>query len=214
MKTHQVYAPLKRILDAVAATALLILFLPLMALLAIIVLVAQGKPVLFRQTRPGLQGAPFKLYKFRTMKAGTGPSGSQLETDRLTPVGRFLRQLSLDELPQLWNVVRGDMSLVGPRPLLMQYLPIYNSRQATRHAVRPGLTGLAQVRGRNALTWDQRLELDAEYVEQYSFIVDLRILWHTIWVVFSGQGVKPKDTEMMKPFESPGLSSDEGLTKA
>ena len=186
--------------DTFFAVVLLLLLSPLMAVLGLIVRVAQGGPVFFVQTRLGLRGKPFRLYKFRTMDSEIGLLPSQTEADRLTPVGRFLRKLSLDELPQLWNVVKGDMSMVGPRPLLTQYLPLYDSRQATRHTVRPGLTGLAQVNGRNALTWAERLELDAQYVETYSFLRDVCILIKSLVVVFLGRGVNPQGTEMMEPF--------------
>jgi lipopolysaccharide/colanic/teichoic acid biosynthesis glycosyltransferase len=194
------YAPVKRILDTLFAAVLLLLMSPLMAIVGVVVLIAQRRPVLFVQTRPGLLGKSFRLYKFRTMDSETGPLPSQTEVARLTPLGRFLRKLSLDELPQLWNVVKGDMSMVGPRPLLTQYLPLYDSRQATRHTVRPGLTGLAQVNGRNALTWAERLELDAQYVETFSFFRDVGILLKSFVVVFLGRGVNPERTEMMKPF--------------
>ena len=187
-------------LDTLFAVVLLLLLSPLMAVVVLVVRVAQGRPVLFVQTRPGLRGKPFRLYKFRTMDSETGLLPSQTEADRLTTVGRFLRKLSLDELPQLWNVVKGNMSMVGPRPLLTQYLPLYDSRQATRHTVRPGLTGLAQVNGRNALTWAERFELDAQYVEKYSFFHDFGILLKSFVVVFLGRGVNPEGTEMMKQF--------------
>ena len=194
------YSPLKRMLDTLFAAVLLLLLSPLMAVLVLIVRVAQGRPVLFVQTRPGVRGKPFRLYKFRTMDSETGLLPSQTEAERLTPVGRFLRKLSLDELPQLWNVVKGDMSMVGPRPLLIKYLQLYDSRQATRHTVRPGLTGLAQVNGRNTLTWPQRLELDAQYVETYSFTRDLCIVIKSLAVVFLGRGVNAQGTEIMEPF--------------
>ena len=201
------YAPVKRLLDTLFAAALLLLLSPLMAVVAIVVLIAQGRPVLFVQTRPGLLGKPFRLCKFRTMDSETGLLPSQTEVARLTTVGRFLRRLSLDEVPQLWNVVKGDMSMVGPRPLLTQYLPLYDSRQATRHTVRPGLTGLAQANGRNTLTWAERLELDAQYVEIYSFTRDVGILLKSLFVVFLGRGVNPQGTEMMEPFRGSSPTS-------
>ena len=208
----RLYSPVKRILDTLFSAILLLLLSPLMAVVAVAVLIAQGGPVLFVQTRPGRQGEPFRLYKFRTMDSETGPLPSQTEADRLTTVGRFLRKLSLDELPQLWNVVKGTMSLVGPRPLLTQYLPLYDSRQSTRHSVRPGLTGLAQVNGRNALTWAERLELDAQYVETYSFTRDVGILLKSLVVVFLGRGVNPEGSETMEPFRgsSPTPSAELG----
>jgi len=206
------YSPLKRMLDTLFAVVLLLLLSPLMAVVVIVVRLAQGRPVLFVQTRPGLQGKPFRLYKFRTMDSETALLPSQTEADRVTPAGRFLRKLSVDEFPQLWNVVKGNMSMVGPRPLLTQYLPLYDSRQATRHTVRPGLTGLAQVNGRNALTWAERLELDAQYVETYSFLRDACILIKSLVVVFLGRGVNPQGTEMMEPFRgsSPTHSAELG----
>ena len=206
------YSLLKRMLDTLFAAVLLFLLSPLMAIVVIVVRLAQGRPVLFLQTRPGLRGKPFRLYKFRTMDSESRLLPSQTEADRVTPVGRFLRKLSLDELPQLWNVVKGDMSMVGPRPLLTKYLPLYDSRQATRHTVRPGLTGLAQVNGRNTLTWDERLELDAQYVETYSFSRDVCILVKSLVVLFLGRGVNPQGTEMMEPFRgsSPTPSAELG----
>jgi len=195
-------------LDVLFAVVFLVLLSPLMAVVVVVALIAQGRPVLFIQTRPGLLGAPFNLFKFRTMETETGLLPSQADANRLTPLGRFLRKLSLDELPQLWNVVRSDMSLVGPRPLLAQYLPLYDSRQATRHNVRPGLTGLAQVNGRNTLTWAERLELDAQYVETYSFTRDVGILLKSLVVVFLGRGVNPQGAEVMEPFD--GSSSVAG----
>ena len=149
-----------------------------------------GPPVLFRQERPGLGGRSFMLLKFRTMLDDRGDSGVlRPDGERLTPLGIRLRSSSVDELPELWNVVRGDMSLVGPRPLLMKYLPRYSPEQARRHDVRPGMTGWAQVNGRNALTWEQKFEMDCWYVENLSMRLDLRILWRTISAVFSGRGV-------------------------
>jgi len=206
------YSPVKRILDTLFSALLLLLLSPLMAVVAVVVLIAEGRPVFFVQIRPGLLGKPFRLFKFRTMDSETGPVPSQTEANRLTRVGRVLRKLSLDELPQLWNVVKGDMSMVGPRPLLTQYLPLYDSRQATRHTVRPGLTGLAQVNGRNALTWAERLELDAQYVETCSFFRDVGILRKSLVVVFLGRGVNPQGTGMMKPFRgsSPTPSAELG----
>lgn len=156
---------------------------------------AMGPPVLFRQTRPGLGGRPFQLLKFRTMLAGAGPDES-----RLTAVGRFLRAWSLDELPELWNVLREDMSLVGPRPLLMQYLPRYSARQARRHEVKPGLTGWAQVNGRNALTWDEKFELDGWYVDNWSLWLDVCILGRTVWQVLRREGISHEGHATMTEF--------------
>jgi lipopolysaccharide/colanic/teichoic acid biosynthesis glycosyltransferase len=199
------------VLDVFFAVLFLVLLGPLMAGIAVVALIAQGRPGLFIQTRPGLLGAPFNLCKFRTMENKAGLLPSQTEATRLTSLGRFLRKLSLDELPQLWNVVRGDMSLVGPRPLLAQYLTLYDPRQSTRHNVRPGLTGLAQVNGRNTLTWAERLELDAQYVETCSFRSDFSIVLKSLVVVSLGRGVNPQGAEVMEPFSgskpTPGAKS-------
>jgi lipopolysaccharide/colanic/teichoic acid biosynthesis glycosyltransferase len=162
------------------------------------VLVTTGRPVFFRQQRPGRHGRPFELVKFRTMHTGEGS-----DADRITRVGSFLRSSSLDELPELWNVVRGDMSLVGPRPLLMEYLPLYSPRQATRHRVRPGITGLAQVNGRNLCQWDERLELDARYVENLSLGNDLRILSKTVSQVLRREGISAEGEATMHRFTGP-----------
>ncbi|HEX7134757.1 MAG TPA: sugar transferase, partial [Iamia sp.] len=170
-----------------------------MAVVALAVRRSMGSPVLFRQTRPGLGGEPFTLVKFRTMRSGPGDDG-----DRLTPLGRVLRTTSLDELPELWNVLRGDMSLVGPRPLLPEYLDRYSPRQARRHEVRPGLTGLAQVSGRNTVAWDDRLELDVRYVETWTIGGDLRILARTVASVVRGDGISAADHATMPNFEGPG----------
>src|SRR5262249_38970629 len=154
-----------------------------------------GAPVLFRQQRPGWRGAPFLLYKFRTMREGPGS-----DAERLTPLGSALRASSLDELPQLFNVVKGDMSLVGPRPLLMEYLPLYSERQSRRHEVRPGITGWAQVNGRNAVGWQEKFELDVWYVEHRGFGLDLRILWLTLLRAASGEGISHPGEATMEKF--------------
>jgi lipopolysaccharide/colanic/teichoic acid biosynthesis glycosyltransferase len=168
---------MKRAFDVCVAALGLVLLSPVLAVIALLVRRTLGSPVLFRQQRPGLGGRPFTLYKFRTMReAGPGVS----EAERLTRLGRLLRSTSLDELPELWNVLRGDMSLVGPRPLLMQYLPLYTPEQARRHEVRPGITGWAQINGRNALSWEEKFALDLWYVEHRSFMLDLRILAMTL----------------------------------
>lgn len=181
------YARTKRALDAVVGSALLVASLPVQAGVAAVVAVAHGRPVLFVQERPGLGGRIFRMRKFRTMRAPRFPD--EPDADRLTSVGRFLRSTSLDELPELWNVVVGDMSLVGPRPLLVEYLARYSERQARRHEVRPGITGLAQVSGRNGLSWEEQLELDVRYVEELSPRTDLSILWRTILTVLGRQGI-------------------------
>ena len=183
------------------ALVLLLLLLPVMLVVAVLVRFCMGPPVLFRQLRLGSGGAPFKLYKFRTMSRAVDGAGAPLpDAQRLTPLGVDLRRFSLDELPQLFNVLKGDMSLVGPRPLLMEYLPFYNARQARRHEVRPGITGWAQVNGRNALGWPERLELDAWYVENRSFLLDLRILLLTVGRVLSRSGISQPGEATMEKF--------------
>ena len=186
----------KRAFDvAVSAVAVAVAAIP-MALLALAIRLTMGSPVLFRQARPGLGGRPFTILKFRTMRSGDGP-----DAERLTRLGRFMRQTSLDELPELLNVLRGDMSLVGPRPLLVAYLERYSPEQARRHEVRPGLTGLAQVSGRNATTWDERLALDVEYVDTRSFVLDLRIIGRTVRAVLAREGIAADDHATMPEFQ-------------
>lgn len=181
---------MKRLLDLVGAVLALIAMAPLLAVLALLIRARLGYPVVFSQVRPGLRGTPFKLLKFRTMTCEYDTDGQLLPDDkRMTSFGAFLRRTSLDELPELLNVVKGEMSLVGPRPLLMEYLPLYSPRQAQRHAVRPGITGWAQVNGRNAVNWDEKFELDVWYVDHQSFWLDLRILWRTFWCILDGQGI-------------------------
>ena len=191
---------LKRAFDFLVALILLIALSPLLALLALAVRWKLGRPVLFAQTRPGLNGAPFGFYKFRTMTDARDAAGDLLpDAARLTPFGELMRKSSLDELPQLVNVLKGEMSLVGPRPLLMEYLPLYSERQARRHAVRPGITGWAQVNGRNALAWEERFELDVWYVEHRSFWLDLRIIAMTAWRVLRPRGIaQPGHATMTK----------------
>jgi sugar transferase EpsL len=180
----------KRIFDVLGASAALIVTTPLQLVVAVVVRRRMGSPVLFKQERPGLGGRSFMLRKFRTMLDDGGESGLlSPDGERLTPLGIRLRASSVDELPELWNVVRGDMSLVGPRPLLMRYLPRYSPEQARRHDVRPGMTGWAQVNGRNALTWEQKFEMDVWYVENLSMRLDLRILRLTVLAVLSARGV-------------------------
>jgi lipopolysaccharide/colanic/teichoic acid biosynthesis glycosyltransferase len=180
----------KRLLDLGLTLVTAPLWGPIVALLALAVRVRLGPPAFFVQTRPGLHGAPFHLIKVRTMSDTRDRTGVLLPDDaRLTPLGRLLRSTSLDELPQLWNVLRGDMSLVGPRPLLTKYLPLYSERHRRRHQVRPGITGLAQVSGRNAITWPQKLDLDVEYVDRCSLALDLRILWQSARAVLRREGI-------------------------
>ncbi|HEU65666.1 MAG TPA: sugar transferase [Chloroflexi bacterium] len=195
------YSPtLKRSFDLLVTIPALLLLAPVLALVALLVRLKLGAPVLFCQQRPGLHGKPFTLYKFRTMTDARDAQGHLLpDAERLTNFGRFLRSSSLDELPELWNVIKGDMSLVGPRPLLLEYLPYYAERERARHNVRPGLTGLAQVSGRNTLSWDERLELDVQYVEQMSFVADVVILWKTCWKVIEREGVVIVPGEQLIP---------------
>lgn len=180
----------KRLLDMAVAGSLLLLLLPLLAVVAVLVRLKLGAPIFFRQDRIGKDEKPFKIIKFRTMTDAHGADGKPLaDAQRLTPFGQWLRATSIDEIPELWNILTGRMSLVGPRPLLPEYLPFYTPREKTRHQMRPGITGLAQVNGRNALSWEERLELDARYIEQFCFTNDLHILWQTIAVVLQRQGI-------------------------
>jgi len=175
--------------------------LPLSLVIAVLVLVTMGAPVLFRQLRPGREGREFTIYKFRTMTDERDSSGRPLQDERrLTAVGGFLRAWSLDELPELWNVLKGDMSLVGPRPLHTSYLPLYSAYHARRHEIRPGITGWAQVNGRNAASWDDRLNMDVWYVENKSLWLDLRILWLTVWAVFRREGISADGHATMPRF--------------
>ncbi len=184
--------PGKRLLDVMLAGLALVVLAPVLAGLALAVWLSMGRPVFFRQERPGFLGRPFRILKFRTMTDARDAAGWLLpDGQRLTRVGRFLRRTSLDELPELWNVLRGEMSLVGPRPLLMRYLPYFRPRERRRFEVRPGITGLAQISGRNCLGWDQRLELDAQYVERLSLRQDLWILARTVLAVVKGEGAAP-----------------------
>ena len=200
---------MKRLFDiAAAACALLVLALPL---LVVIWMVRRklGSPVFFTQVRPGMHGKPFKMVKFRSMTSERGADGELLpDAVRLTPFGHFLRSTSLDELPELWNVLKGDMSLVGPRPLLVEYLPLYSPEQARRHEVRPGITGWAQVNGRNALDWEAKFKLDVWYVEHQSLGLDLLILWRTLFLVLSRRGVSAAGEATMPQFT--GSPRDKG----
>lgn len=192
---------LKRLFDFFAALFLLLVLWPLLLLLVVIIWVKLGSPVFFRQTRPGLHSNPFELVKFRTMKDMRDCNGALLpDSERLTSFGRFLRSTSLDELPELWNVLKGEMSLVGPRPLLVRYLSRYSPRQARRHNVRPGITGWAQINGRNATTWETRLEQDVWYVDNRSFLLDTKILLVTIIRVFCRSGINAPQSATMPEF--------------
>ncbi len=192
---------LKRMLDILCAVAGLILLSPLFLVIAIIVRLKMGTPVYFRQNRPGLKGLPFEMMKFRTMRNAIDVNGKPLpDADRITSFGRFLRSTSIDELPELWNVLKGDMSLVGPRPLLMEYLPLYSPEQARRHEVRPGVTGWAQVNGRNAISWDKKFALDIWYVDNQSLWLDLKIIWLTLHKVLKREGISAAGEASMSKF--------------
>lgn len=193
---------LKRQFDIIVSIIALVIFSPVFLLVAYKVKKNLGSPVLFRQIRPGLNGKPFEMIKFRTMKDAVDTQGNPLpDSERLTPFGKMLRATSLDELPELWNVLKGDMSLVGPRPLLMEYLPLYNEEQAKRHNVRPGITGYAQVNGRNAISWEQKFALDTWYVENQSFWLDIKILFKTVEKVFFKEDISAVDDATMPKFE-------------
>ena len=192
---------MKRLIDImVALLALLVLLLPLVLLVSLVAYKI-GRPIYFSQIRPGLQGKPFNMIKFRTMTNECDSNGNFLpDSQRLTSFGRFLRATSLDELPELWNVIKGDMSLVGPRPLLMEYLPLYTEEQARRHEVRPGITGWAQVNGRNAISWEEKFKLDVWYVDNQSFFLDVRILARTILKVIKRDGISAQGEVTMTKF--------------
>ena len=192
---------MKRLFDIFGAAIGLVLLSPVLAVVAFLIWRRMGVPVLFRQTRPGLHGKPFEMVKFRTMRDAVDAEGNPLpDAERLTRLGRFLRSSSLDELPELWNVLKGEMSLVGPRPLLMEYLPLYSPEQARRHEVRPGVTGWAQVNGRNAISWDQKFALDVWYVDNQSLRLDLKIIWLTIRKVFKREGISATGEATMPKF--------------
>jgi lipopolysaccharide/colanic/teichoic acid biosynthesis glycosyltransferase len=192
----------KRAFDVIVSLLLLIALSPVMLLVALVIVLAIGRPLLFTQMRPGLGGRPFKLIKFRSMSDRFDVDGVPLPDEaRLGRLGRLLRATSLDELPELVNVLRGDMSLVGPRPLLMEYLPLYSAEQSRRHKVRPGLTGLAQVSGRNALSWDDKFALDLRYVDQWSMALDIKIIARTIRMVATGHGVSHPDHATTPKFQ-------------
>ena len=192
---------IKRLIDITASGAALVVLSPVLAATAYKVKKNLGSPVFFKQTRPGLNGKPFEMIKFRTMKDGMDKEGNLLpDSERLTPFGQKLRSTSLDELPELWNVLKGDMSLVGPRPLLMEYLPLYNSEQARRHNVRPGVTGYAQVNGRNAISWEQKFALDTWYVDNQSLWLDIKILVKTVKQVLIKDGISADGEATMSKF--------------
>jgi sugar transferase EpsL len=191
----------KRLFDLLAVLLGGIVLSPLLLALALLVLIFHGRPVFFRQQRPGYRGKPFWIYKFRTMTDRSGPDGCLLpDAERLTPLGRFLRAASLDDLPQVWNILRGEMSLVGPRPLLMQYLERYSPEQMRRHDALPGITGWAQVNGRNALSWEDKFRLDVWYVDHWSFGLDIKILFLTAWKVIRREGISQPGHATMEEF--------------
>ncbi|MGP9545675.1 sugar transferase [Psychrobacter sp. AOP7-B1-25] len=192
---------IKRLFDITAATTALVALAPVYALTSYKVKKNLGSPVLFKQTRPGLHGEPFEMIKFRTMLDAYDNEGNPLPNEqRYTKFGNFLRSTSLDELPELWNVIKGDMSLVGPRPLLMDYLPLYNEEQARRHNVRPGVSGWAQVNGRNAISWEEKFELDTWYVENQSLLIDLKVIFLTLKKVLIREGVNASENVSMTRF--------------
>ncbi|WP_404475097.1 sugar transferase [Vreelandella venusta] len=202
---------LKRQIDIVVSMLGLILLSPIMIIIAIMVRYKLGSPVLFRQYRPGLNGQPFEIFKFRSMLDTHNENGEELsEKDRLTPFGRRLRSTSLDELPELWNVLKGEMSLVGPRPLLMEYLPHYNAYEARRHEMRPGITGWAQVNGRNAISWEKKFDYDIWYVDSQTFLLDMKILFLTIKKVLVREGVSYSSEVAMPNFKVSKLHKDKG----
>lgn len=192
---------IKRLLDIVIASIALILLSPVYFIVARKVKKNLGSPVLFRQVRPGLHGKPFEMIKFRTMKDAVDANGNPLpDSERLTPFGKMLRATSLDEMPELWNVIKGDISIVGPRPLLMEYLPLYNEEQAKRHDVRPGITGYAQVNGRNAISWEKKFELDTWYVENQSLWLDFKIMLKTVKKVLAKDDISAEGEATMSKF--------------
>ncbi len=191
----------KRLFDLLVAFFGLLIVSPILLIIALLVRIFHGKPILFAQERPGYKGKPFRIYKFRTMTNRTAPDGSLLpDAERMTRFGRFLRATSLDELPELFNILRGEMSLVGPRPLLMQYLPLYSDEQMRRHEMLPGITGWAQINGRNAISWQEKFTLDVWYVDHWSFGLDMKILWLTFAKVFRREGISQEGEATMGVF--------------
>ena len=201
---------LKRLLDIIIASIALILLSPLYAFVAYKVKKNLGSPVLFRQVRPGLHGKPFEMIKFRTMRDAVDAQGNSLpDSERLTPFGKMLRATSLDEMPELWNVIKGDMSIVGPRPLLTEYLPLYTAEQAKRHHVRPGMTGHAQVNGRNAIGWEEKFKLDTWYVENQSTLLDFKIMFKTVHKVLAKDDISAEGEATMTKFTGTKATIDE-----
>jgi lipopolysaccharide/colanic/teichoic acid biosynthesis glycosyltransferase len=192
---------MKRAFDIVLSSILIIIFSPIIVLISILIYLKMGRPILFRQVRPGLNEKLFTIYKFRTMSNKRDERGELLpDKDRLEGFGKFIRATSLDELPQLFNVLKGDMSFVGPRPLLVEYLTLYNKEQRRRHSVKPGITGLAQINGRNAISWEDKFKYDIEYVDNQSFLLDLKILWKTFLKVIKRDGVSAKGHVTVEKF--------------
>lgn len=200
-KQHKLYFTIKRILDFLIALIALIVFSPIILIVAILVYIKLGSPIIFKQDRPGKDGKVFKMYKFRTMLDSYNKFGEPLpDEERLTKFGKILRSTSLDELPELINVIKGDMSLVGPRPLLVEYLELYSEEQNRRHDVRPGITGWAQVNGRNSISWNEKLNLDVEYVDNLSFLLDIKILFLTVYKVFKRDGINQDGNVTIEKF--------------
>ncbi|WP_341659350.1 sugar transferase [Vibrio sp.] len=198
---------MKRLFDSIIALMGLIILAPLLIAIAFKIRSNLGSPILYKQVRPGLNGKPFRMYKFRTMRDAIDRNGKMLpDSERITPLGSKLRNSSLDELPELWNILKGEMSLVGPRPLLMQYLPLYNSEQRRRHEAMPGITGWAQINGRNAISWEEKFKLDVWYVENRTFWLDIKIIFLTIKKVFVKEGISADDHVTIEPFR--GNSSE------
>ncbi len=205
----------KRLFDIIGSTVALITLSPVILIVALTVGLTMGRPIVFRQRRLGAGGRPFTLFKFRTMTDARDASGTLLaDEQRLTATGRVLRRTTLDELPELVNVLRGEMSLVGPRPLLPEYWTLYSARQRRRHEMPPGMAGPVLVKGRNALTWDEKLALDVWYVDHWSFALDLSILWQTVLAVLSGRGVNAPGHVTMPKFEGPGAGGDDSRSEA
>ena len=203
---------LKRLIDITGALFALIIFSPVMAFTAWRVAKTMGSPVLFRQVRPGLDGKPFEMVKFRTMRGAIDTDGKPLpDAERITPFGSFMRRTSLDELPEFWNVMKGDMSLVGPRPLLMQYLPLYSEVQYRRHEMKPGITGWAQINGRNAISWDEKFKLDVWYVDNQSLWLDIKIIFLTVKKVVLREGISADDHATMPFFKGKPVDAAHSL---
>lgn len=215
MYKKRIYAKyIKRPQDFVCALLATIVLSPIMLITAVLIRIKLGSPVIFSQKRPGRDGKIFKLYKFRTMTEAKDKNGNLLPDDlRLTKFGKALRATSIDELPELFNMLKGDMSVVGPRPLLVRYLPLYNSRQARRHEVRPGFTGLAQVNGRNAISWEEKFDLDVKYVDNITFLGDWKIIFKTVKTVLKHEGISSDSSATMEEFKGTPPSNNDSLVK-